>query len=86
MNVRVAMVQPRAVWGEEEWRNAAQAVKIAEEAADNGAELITFPEGYPGPSHGPMDSAGMLEETPNSSCPSWPVLRCSWAPNSSLPR
>lgn len=64
MKVKIGAVQPRAVWGEEEWRNAHQAVELAHEAADQGAQLITFPEGYPGPSHGPMDSAGKLDRPP----------------------
>jgi len=64
MKVKVGAIQPRVIWGAEEWRNAADAVRLANEAADNGAVLITFPEGYPGPSHGPMDSAGKLDQTP----------------------
>lgn len=64
MKVCVGAVQPRAVWGEKEWCNAEQAVRLAEEAANNGAVLITFSEGYPGPSHGPMDSGGRLNKTP----------------------
>ncbi len=33
MKVCVGAVQPRAVWGEKEWSNAEQAVRLAEPAA-----------------------------------------------------
>ncbi len=62
--IRVAAVQPDCVWGEEEWRNAWQCVRLIDEAAAMGAQLITFPEAYPGPGHGPMDSGGHLPVPP----------------------
>ncbi|MBI3078955.1 MAG: carbon-nitrogen hydrolase family protein [Deltaproteobacteria bacterium] len=64
MKVKVAAVQPEAHWGEEEWRNAERALKYVDEAAATGAKLITFSEGYPGPSHGPLDSGGRLSCRP----------------------
>lgn len=56
MKVKVAAVQPESVWGEEEYKNAEQALLYLEEAASTGAQLICFPEGYPGPAHGPLES------------------------------
>jgi len=64
MKVNVAAVQPQAYWGAEEYRNAARAVEYLDEAADQGARLICFPEGYPGPCHGPLDSGGKLSARP----------------------
>ncbi len=63
-SIRVAAVQPRCDWGEEEWRNAWQCVRLIDEAVAMDARLITFPEAYPGPGHGPMDSGGKLPKTP----------------------
>ncbi len=62
--IRVAAVQPRCVWGDGEWQNAWQCVRLIDEAAASGARLITFPEAYPGPGHGPMDSGGHLPASP----------------------
>jgi predicted amidohydrolase len=64
MKVKVAAVQPRSFWGEEEYKNAERCLDYLEEAVDQGAQLVCFPEGYPGPCHGPMDSAGKLGSTP----------------------
>lgn len=64
MNVRVAAIQAEAIWGEGEWQNAERAVRYLEEAARTGAQLVCFPEGYPGPAHGPLDSGGRLREAP----------------------
>jgi predicted amidohydrolase len=61
---KIAAVQPQSVWGQEEWRNAQTAYDAVEEAAAQGAELITFPEGFPGPCNGPLDSAGHLDIPP----------------------
>jgi predicted amidohydrolase len=52
--VRVAAVQPPSFRGAEEWQNAEQAVRFIDEAADEGAAYVVFPEGYPGPYSGPM--------------------------------
>ncbi|HZU17509.1 MAG TPA: carbon-nitrogen hydrolase family protein [Candidatus Dormibacteraeota bacterium] len=60
----IAAVQPDSVWGEKEWRNLQTAVDAVEEAASRGADLITFPEGFPGPCNGPLDSAGRLSQPP----------------------
>jgi predicted amidohydrolase len=55
-SVRVGIVLPHADYGEAEWRNAERAVKYADEAASKGAQLVLFPEGYPGPMTGPLDN------------------------------
>ena len=47
--MRLALVQPASGSGPEEARNAAQALDWLQQAADAGAELVVFPEGYPGP-------------------------------------
>lgn len=62
--VRVGMVAPRSFWGDEEYRNARAAFEYATEAKKHGAQLVCFPEGYPGPCNGPMDSGGRLPKTP----------------------
>lgn len=64
MKVRVAAVQPLGFYGEEEFRNVEWALKYIDNATDQGAQLICFPEGYPGPYNGPMDSSGKLSESP----------------------
>lgn len=64
MNIKVAVVQPESVYGEEEYKNVERALSYLREAAEKGAQLICFPEGYPGPAHGPLDSGGRLKEPP----------------------
>jgi predicted amidohydrolase len=61
---KIAAVQPESVWGEDEWRNAETAFAAVERSAREGAELITFPEGFPGPCNGPLDSGSHLAEPP----------------------
>jgi predicted amidohydrolase len=51
MSVRIAAVQPRSFSGPEEHRNADEALAWLERAADEGADLVVFPEGYPGPTN-----------------------------------
>ena len=55
-NVRVGIVLPESHFGEEEWRNAEAAIRYADEAAAKGAQLLLYPEGYPGPMTGPLDN------------------------------
>jgi predicted amidohydrolase len=62
--VKVALVSPQSVYGEDEWQNALKALDYLDEAAATGAQLVCFPEGYPGPCHGPMDSRQRLQSTP----------------------
>ena len=54
--VRVGLVLPESFYGEEEWRNAENAIRWAEEAAAQGVQLLLYPEGYPGPMTGPLDN------------------------------
>ena len=51
MAIRLAAVQPRSGTGDDERRNAEQAVSWLERAAEAGADLVLFPEGYPGPAN-----------------------------------
>jgi predicted amidohydrolase len=51
MSIRLAAVQPRSGTGDDEWRNADEAVTWLERAAAQGADLVVFPEGYPGPAN-----------------------------------
>jgi predicted amidohydrolase len=53
--VRVAVCQPRAYFGEEEPKNVAAAKAYFDEAMRARPHLVVFPEGYPGPTHGPYD-------------------------------
>ena len=52
MDVVVAAVQPQT-YREDEERNVSVALKYIDEAADRGAKIVCFPEGYPGPYRGP---------------------------------
>lgn len=49
MQVRLAAVQPRSGAGSTESRNAFEALDWLDRAAAAGADLVMFPEGYPGP-------------------------------------
>ncbi len=49
MKVRLAAVQPRSGGGSTESRNALEALDWLDRAAAAGADLVMFPEGYPGP-------------------------------------
>lgn len=51
MKIRLAAVQPRSYGGPEEERNAGEALEWLERAAQKGADLVVFPEGYPGPTN-----------------------------------
>ncbi len=58
--VKVAAVVPPSFRCEEEHRNAKQAVEFIKEAAAQGVSLVCFPEGYPGPTNGPIgDKRGL---------------------------
>jgi predicted amidohydrolase len=60
---RVAAVQALAHTGADEYRNLELAERYAEEAAEQGAGLVVFPECFPGPATGPMDWGGRLAAT-----------------------
>lgn len=51
MSIRLAAVQPRSFHGPEEERNLEEAVRWVDRAAAAGADLVLFPEGYPGPTN-----------------------------------
>lgn len=55
MQVKVACAQPRSWRGEDERKNLDTALMFIDQAADMNAQLVTFPEGFPGPYHGPVD-------------------------------
>lgn len=63
--VRVAAVSPRSVRGRAEEENVHAAVGYIREAADVGARVVVFPEGYPGPYNGPAAYSSLepLSET-----------------------
>jgi len=63
-SLKIAVVSPNAFRGDEEYKNAKMAVEYANKAANKGAKLVCFPEGYPGPSSGPMNSGGNLSKSP----------------------
>ncbi len=64
MKVCVAAVQPSSLMGADEFQNAGRAQDYIREAAEAGAQIVCFPEGYPGPYSGSMDSGGRLADTP----------------------
>jgi predicted amidohydrolase len=51
MTFTLAAVQPRAFSGNEEEKNVDEALRWLQRAADAGADLVLFPEGYPGPTN-----------------------------------
>ena len=61
---KIAVVSPKSFRGDEEYKNAKMAVDYVSQAAEKGAKLVCFPEGYPGPSSGPMNSGGNLSKSP----------------------
>jgi predicted amidohydrolase len=62
--VRIALVQPRSDFGPNEHRNLAGALEWLDRAGEAGAQLVVFPEGYPGPTNpkNSYDSLGALRE------------------------
>ncbi len=54
MKVRIAAVSPKTTRGEDEEKNVERACGYIEEAASGGAQIVCFPEGYPGPYNGPV--------------------------------
>jgi predicted amidohydrolase len=53
--VKIALVQPKAYRFGEEKKNLPLAIKYVEAAAKKGAQIICFPECYPGPYSGPIN-------------------------------
>jgi predicted amidohydrolase len=53
--VRIAVVSPLSVRGAGEEDHVAAAVRYVEQAAEQGARIVCFPEGYPGPYSGPCN-------------------------------
>ncbi len=51
MKIRLAAVQPRSASGDREAENLDQAIEWIERAAAASADLVVFPEGYPGPTN-----------------------------------
>lgn len=64
MEIRLAAVQPRSGSGPGEARNAAEALDWLDRSAEAGADLVVFPEGYPGPANpaNDYDAFGPLAE------------------------
>ncbi|MCU1614574.1 MAG: Nitrilase/cyanide hydratase and apolipoprotein N-acyltransferase [Frankiales bacterium] len=65
MSFRLAAVQPRAFSDQEEERNLEAALRWLQRASEAGADLVVFPEGYPGPTNpaNEYDSLGPLRAT-----------------------
>jgi predicted amidohydrolase len=59
MSLTIAAIQPRSATGASEHRNAEDAVAWVRRAAESGAELVVFPEGYPGPTNPANDYDGI---------------------------
>lgn len=64
MQIRLAAVQPRSGSGPDEERNAVEALAWLDRSAAAGADLVVFPEGYPGPTNpaNDYDAFGPLAE------------------------
>jgi predicted amidohydrolase len=52
--VKLGAVQPMAHRGDEEYQNVERALAYIDEAAAAGVQIISFPEGYPGPYYGEL--------------------------------
>lgn len=50
-SIRVAAIQPRSHTLDQESRNLEDALGWMDRAADAGADMVVFPEGYPGPTN-----------------------------------
>lgn len=63
-SIRVAAIQPRGHKLTEESRNLEEALAWMDRAAGVGADLVVFPEGYPGPTNpaNDYDALGALRE------------------------
>jgi predicted amidohydrolase len=57
-SITIAAIQPRSETGSREHENADAAVDWIHRAADAGADLVVFPEGYPGPTNPANDYSG----------------------------
>ena len=79
MKIKVAAVQPRSHHGPEEERNVEQALWWMQRAPEQGADLVVFPEGYPGPTNpaSHYDSLGPLQEGAQARS------ACTWSPDGS---
>lgn len=55
MSFKIAVVQPMAHPPQKIEKNVADAVRYVESAASQGADIVTFPESYPGPWSMPAD-------------------------------
>lgn len=53
-NPKIVAVQPKSYRGEEEHKNLEECLGYIDKATDEGADIVAFPEGYPGPYHGPV--------------------------------
>jgi predicted amidohydrolase len=51
MSFRLAAIQPRSDSGTDEYRNVESARRWMRRASDEGADLVLFPEGFPGPTN-----------------------------------
>ena len=63
-SLRIGAIQPRSHTLAEEQRNLEDALRWLDRAAEAGAQLVVFPEGYPGPTNpiNEYDSVGALAE------------------------
>jgi predicted amidohydrolase len=62
MRLRVAAVQAKSFYGEEEYKNVELAIGYVDQAAKEDAQIAVLPEGYPGPNNGPLGSGGRLTQ------------------------
>jgi predicted amidohydrolase len=49
--VRMALIQPQSFWGPNEETNVHEALEWLNRSSKAGAQLVVFPEGYPGPTN-----------------------------------
>ena len=62
--VKIAAVATQTFRGKQEYKNIKRTMMCASEAAEHGAQLACFLEGYPGPCSGPVNSGILLPKTP----------------------
>ena len=68
MRSRSRPSSPGAHHGAQEQRNVEQSLEWMQRASEQGADLVVFPEGYPGPTNpaSHYDSLGPLQEAARS--------------------
>ena len=63
MKAKIGVVQARGFWGPDARKHTENALKHIEEGAEQGVNVLLFPEGYPGPFPDPTDDKGNIDDS-----------------------